>query len=460
MISFSKRKIFFLTLFAFFAILSAPFYFSLSAEANDDLKVLIARLEKQLEKKDKSSSDDEAKLESLVRRLLISSFEESNEEQSLRTIYDDGFYLKAKDDSLKIGGWLQAGYRASDKADIANNEFFVRRARLDIRGVLEDDWGYRLYGAFEGSSAKLQEGWLEYRANNAFRVRLGQIKAPFSLETMYSARWTSLIERSLGATNMIPGEDLGLMVFGSFFDKKASYALSVHNGQGKNAVDNNSNKEVAGRLTISPLRGETESIWENISLGGSVSKGRIDGSLSSVSYKTASRVSFLTVPANVSQKGSLLRYGTELEWYFNQFKLTSEYLVLKRKHVMTGAIDRPVTTRAWYVTGSYLLTGENAIANKAVVAKEPFSKSTGGAGAWELVARYEGLDTSAAAFDDGVVSGAKDLTSATLGLNWWPNKHVRGAINFVRTDFGEDLTFGDLRRDKENALITQFQFNF
>jgi phosphate-selective porin OprO and OprP len=454
MILFSKRKMLNSILFTIPFILLISLCFSLRAEESNDLEERVAKLEKQLKMADKKQ------LKSPTHRLLISSSEETEEEKNLRTVYDDGFYLKGKDDSLKIGGWLQTGYRAIDKADIGESEFYVRRARLDIRGVLEDDWGYRLYGAFEGSSAKLQEGWLEYRWGGPLRIRLGQIKPPYSLESSYSARWTPLIERSLATTNLVPSEDMGLMIFGHQFNKKITYALSVHNGTGKNTSDNNSNKEVSGRLTLSPLRGEGSSALEGMTLGASVTRARVDGSLSGSSYKTASRVSIVTIPSNVSQQGTLLRYGTELEWLFKQFKLMSEYLVLKRNHVLSGAIDRTVTTRSWYVTGCYLLSGEKEVSNKPAKPDLPVGKNFEGTGAWELVARYEGMKTTAQAFDDGVISGARDVKSTTLGVNWWPNKHIRGAVNLVRTDFGENLSFGDLSRDYESALITQFQFNF
>lgn len=407
-----------------------------------------------------SLEDRVAKLEEQFRKsLLMSSTEQTFEEKELRMIYDDGFYLKGADDTLKIGGWLQAGYRAIDKREVAENEFFIRRALLDVRGVLEENWGYRIYGSFVGSSATLQEGWLEYRWGVPLRVRFGQIKPPYSLENSYSSRWVTMIERSLAATNLTVPENLGLMIFGNLFDKKASYALSVYNGNGRNVSENNSNKEVAGRITVRPLLGRGACPCRNTCLGVSVAKGRFDGALSSISYKTASRVSFVTFPITVSQKGTLLKYGGELEWFFKQFKLMGEYLVLKRNHVYGSGIDRPITSRGWFITGSYLLTGEDAVSNKAIVPISNFDKGKG-VGAWEFAFRFEGLKTTAKAFDDGLISGARDVKSETLGFNWWPNHHIKGSLNFIRTDFGENLTFGDLSRDHENALITQFQFNF
>ncbi|SCA63785.1 hypothetical protein SCG7109_BD_00040 [Chlamydiales bacterium SCGC AG-110-M15] len=369
------------------------------------------------------------------------------------------FYLN-KDKTLKIGGWVQAGHRGSDKADISKNEFYIRRARLDVKGTVEDEWAYRLFMAFEGSEAKLQEGWLQYNHCDAMKLRLGQIKPPYSLETSYSARWTPLIERSLGATNISTYEELGFMVFGNLFNKRAYYALSAYNGNGKNTSESNSNKEFSARLRVSPFPQGQNCMGESLKIGASFGKGRVDGALSSVSNKTASRVAFVTFPSGVTQNGTILKYGADLEWTYEQVKLMAEYIALERNHVLTGAIDNSLTSRSWYFAGTYLLTGEKAVSNKAVTPLEPFSHETGGKGAWELAYRYEELRTSAQAFNDGLIAGARSVKGTTLGLNWYPNTQVRAAVNLVRTNFGENLTFGTLVRDYENAAIVQVQFVF
>ena len=103
MILFSKRKMLNSILFTIPFILLISLCFSLRAEESNDLEERVAKLEKQLKMADKKQ------LKSPTHRLLISSSEETEEEKNLRTVYDDGFYLKGKDDSLKIGGWLQTG---------------------------------------------------------------------------------------------------------------------------------------------------------------------------------------------------------------------------------------------------------------------------------------------------------------------------------------------------------------
>ncbi len=152
----------------------------------------------------------------VMKSVSLTEKEETPDEKRLRTLYDEGFYLKGADDQLRIGGWLQADSRwFLDSGHPEKDDFLIRRARLDIRGVLENDWAYRLYGTFVGErNGILQEGWLEYRKYPEFRIRAGQVLEPFSLEAVYSARWTDFIERAMIVNALSPQEDLGIMAFG------------------------------------------------------------------------------------------------------------------------------------------------------------------------------------------------------------------------------------------------------
>ena len=95
----------------------------------------------------------------LMESIRLTEKVETPEEQRLRTLYDEGFYLKGVDDQLRIGGWLQADYRSFLDSDHPENDtFLIRRARLDIRGVLENDWAYRLYGTLIGERSSSRRG--------------------------------------------------------------------------------------------------------------------------------------------------------------------------------------------------------------------------------------------------------------------------------------------------------------
>lgn len=193
------------------------------------------------------------------------------EEKRLETIYDDGFYLRGMDDTIKIGGWYQFDGRLylNEGYPIADT-FTNRRARLDVRGVLENDWGYRLYATFIGSPV-IKEAWLEYQHFPFARLKLGQFKEPFSLESQYSSRWIDFVERSMGVTALQPGEDIGVMVFGNFWDSRVVYGIGAFNGQGIDEDAVVDDKDVTGRVAVQPFRQQKKSLFEKLYIGGSLS---------------------------------------------------------------------------------------------------------------------------------------------------------------------------------------------
>lgn len=398
--------------------------------------------------------------ERLSQSLLISRIEEASQDKRLITVYDDGFLLKGVDDELRIGGWAQVGYRASEHSRILSNEFFVRRARVDFRGVLEYHWNYRIYGAFEGRDAKLQEAWLEYSKYPFLRIRLGQYKEPFSMEASYSARWTLFAERAMGPTNLAPFEDIGLQVFGKVFENSVVYAVGIFNGRGKNLEENNENKEVAGRVTWAPFDQCKESfLLKGLRVGASSTIGRPDETLSGKTYKTGSRSIFLTFSDDTFQKGEYLRYGGELEWLWRSCKLQSEYIYAKRKKIVRDDITGHLTNHSWYVGFGWLMTGEEQVSNHFIVPNCPFD-SGAGYGAWELAVRYDEFHSNRSAFDKDIVSGANIVRSGTLGLNWWPNFHIRGTWNILYNRYSDNLEVSGKSYDHDWATVLQFLFNY
>ena len=100
-----------------------------------------------------------------------------------------------------------------------------------MRGVLEHVWGYRLQGNFVGErNGILQEAWIEYRKLESVRVRVGQLKEPFSLESSMSVRWIDFAERASIVTAVEPAQDIGAMLYGTVLDRRVEYRVEVSAG--------------------------------------------------------------------------------------------------------------------------------------------------------------------------------------------------------------------------------------
>lgn len=144
--------------------------------------------------------------------------------------------------------------------------------------------------------------------------------------------------------------------------------------------------------------------------------------------------------------------GTEFALVHNEWSLQSEWVHASVDTAMGSDAD----FNAFYVQGSYFLTGEH----------RPYKMSSGtfdrvrpirpftlgeerGPGAWELAFRYSRID-----LDDGAIRGGK-LDDITLGVNWYLNPNVRVMFNYVHSEVDHDLYDGDT-----DILQTRFQVDF
>lgn len=120
-----------------------------------------------------------------------------------------------------------------------------------------------------------------------------------------------------------------------------------------------------------------------------------------------------------------------------------------------------LTNSAWSLTGSYLLTGEDATYGN-VKPKNFFVPSAGKWGAWQLVARVNGLGIDRATFSGGFADPTRSVRQATAwaaGLNWIWNGNLKYVLDYERTRFkGGDA--GGADRPTENSIQTRLQLSF
>ena len=101
-----------------------------------------------------------------------------------------------------------------------------------------------------------------------------------------------------------------------------------------------------------------------------------------------------------------------------------------------------VTAKGWYVSGTYLLTGEEKRLSAPVVPTPPLAPIAGqwGPGAWELAIRYTDQNFSSdgpvnffngnrSSLPPGVTTAENGVRSFTAGVNWYPNAHTKVMLN-------------------------------
>ena len=435
----------------------------------EELRAVKAQLNKQATTVDQKIEAAVKKPEHLeyfreiMQSIRLTEKEETPEEQRLRTLYDEGFYLKGVDDQLRIGGWLQADSRwFLDSGHPENDTFLIRRARLDIRGVLENDWGYRLYGTLIGErNGILQEGWLEYRKYGGLRIRAGQIFEPFSLEAVYSARWTDFLERAMIVNALSPQEDVGIMAFGKVYQDQLTWALGFFNGQGRNRDAVVDDKDFTTRLVYSPFLHSGSLPWlKDLYVGGSFSTGNNERDLSGSDFTTQAFTPFFDFQPGVTQDDRLTRWGLEIEYLYGPLNVKTEFLSGHFKTVRSGNRFGELDVNGFYLNLGYILTGEDSPRDLPIKPRTNFDPSQGGWGAWQLVARYQVLTTNEDLLNLGLARGTDKAQSVTIGLNWFPNRHIRFQFNFDHAWFEDEIIVEGLPLKSENTFTARFLYDF
>jgi phosphate-selective porin OprO/OprP len=232
--------------------------------------------------------------------------------------------------ALTLGGLLQARYQAFQGTS-GNNGFDVRRARLSLKGGIANNWDYELYFELAGAPILL-DGIVGYKFGDYLKLSAGQLKIPFSLESITSDSQLELIDRSqieevLAARgkdvigNQI-GRDIGAFAAGSFFRYKDAYLfdyqLGVYNGNGINkTADNNKKKDLGGRLTVHPI--------SNLSISYDFYRGH---------------AIYGTVTATQTRN----RHGVDARYIHGPLSLTAEY---------DKGIDGLIHREGWYAQAAY-----------------------------------------------------------------------------------------------------------
>ena len=140
-------------------------------------------------------------------------------------------------------------------------------------------------------------------------------------------------------------------------------------------------------------------------------------------------------------------------------------MVSDQRVTSASAGSADLQNTAWEISGSWLLTGEEA-SYAGITPLHPFDPRNNQWGAWQLVARYAGLKVDGNAFSYGFADSTKYADSAngwSVGLNWYLNKNLRANLSYSRTMFGGftgSTTAGLVPAQSENVLFSRLQMAF
>jgi phosphate-selective porin OprO/OprP len=281
-------------------------------------------------------------------------------------------------------------------------------------------------------------------------------------------------ERSL-ATDLVPNRDLGLDLHGDIAGGAASYALGVFNGapdysSATTNVSFQDDKAVVARVFFQPwkngnviglrglgfgLAGSYEANHPNTNSATGLTPG----------YVTDGQQKFFSYSPGVSANGAGWHLSPQAYYYYGPLGLLGEYVISDQRVSSASAGSADLQNTAWEISGSWLLTGEDA-SYTGITPLHPFDPRNNQWGAWQLVARYGELNVDNQAFAHGFAKSGSYADSAqawAIGLNWYLNKNIRANLSYARTTFSGftgTASPGTVAAQPESVLFSRLQLAF
>ena len=392
--------------------------------------------------------------------------------------------------AMQIHGLLQVDSRTF--LDGPNNQetdgLILRRVRPIFEGTVFRDFNYKFMPDFAPNNGPtIQDAWLNYTYSPALQLKAGKQVVPIGLEMLQPDRDTFFNERAL-VTDLVPARDVGFQLHGDAWQKQVTYAAGLFNG----TQDGNSSGNLdfanawayVGRLFFEPLRASSLSLLQGVGLGvaGSYetySKTNVAGLPSTIGghlpgYYTAAQQQFFAYNpddgAVVVADGSHWRLSPQAYYFYGPFGLLGEYGI-SDQGVSRGGVapadTRHLKNKAWEVTASWVITGEDVAYAGGVVPRRAFRPTEGRWGALQLVARYNHLTIDQRAFPDFAdpATSADSATGWSVGLNWYLNQNIRIDASYSHTHFDGGGGPGTsapatVTRQDEDLVFTRLQLAF
>jgi len=430
----------------FFMVMAGFMMFTLPAMGETDQQHRINSLEKQVQNMRNEldmikSKDVEVKTEFAGKKV-----------DPMFAFWENDLFLSTADENfwIKIRGNLHVDSKAYGGNSNNPSQFDVRRARFDFQGMFYKSISFRCQAEF-ADSPYMRNFWADYKFSDAFHLRVGQMKPPFSTSWWTTDNNVQFLERGAG-TPMYTYFDRGWWVWGEILNKTLTWNMSAFTGAGmdydykKGDIDDH--KDVVGRLFYAPFKNFDSPMLKGLNLciqGTAGSQSVVSKRFEENGYNGAVRDDKYWIWTGVGKKiGSRQRWGGELHYIAGPFSLSSEYLVMEWEDIETAfgnKYDGDVKSISTWI--SYFITGESkTVSNFGWKQPKPkcnFNLVTlKGTGAWEILVRYTSTKTDKSLFKDGILKGADDVNEFTVGLCWTWNPMVRWQLNYVHIHGNHD----------------------
>ena len=178
---------------------------------------------------------------------------------------------------IKFSGYVMSQYQYTGQDSKESNSFNIRMVRIALEGRLMKDFYWKVQLQVNGntsdlgSSPRMVDAFAEWQKYEAFKIKAGQFKRPFTFEnpmhpiTQGFMGYSQNVSKLAGFSDRTGehasnGRDIGVQIQGDLIKNAAGrnllhYQVGVFNGQGTNHKDVDQRKDVIGGIWVSPVKG-------------------------------------------------------------------------------------------------------------------------------------------------------------------------------------------------------------
>ena len=338
---------------------------------------------------------------------------------------------------IKFSGYVMSQFQASDQEDKESNSFNIRMVRMALEGRLMQDFYWKVQIQANGntsdlgSSPRMVDAFAEWQKYDAFKIKAGQFKRPFSFEnpmhpiTQGFMGYAQGISKLSGFSDRVGehasnGRDIGVQIQGDFLKNEAGrnlvhYQIGVFNGQGTNQKDVDQRKDIIGGAWVMPIKGLRIGAfgWT----GSYARKGTwklVDENHQTIYSDPEKKNPVYTKDSKVRSL-SMNRYAFSVEYAANDWTVRSEYIHSQgygfEKSMSSG---KETDCSINYAAGDKA-DGFYAIMIAPVVSKKLYAK-----------ARYDLYRPRA--------EWSTSKTNYEIGANYWIGKSIMIGAEYVRVN--------------------------
>lgn len=354
---------------------------------------------------------------------------------------------------IKFSGYVMSQYQYTGQDSKESNSFNIRMVRMALEGRLMKDfyWKVQLQANGNtsdlGSSPRMVDAFAEWQKYEAFKIKAGQFKRPFTFEnpmhpiTQGFMGYSQNVSKLAGFSDRTGehasnGRDIGVQIQGDLIKNAAGrnllhYQVGVFNGQGTNHKDVDQRKDVIGGIWVSPVKGLRIGAfgWT----GSSARKGTWD--VTDANHKVVKNKDGSVKTQSGVRSLSKNRYAFSAEYAANDWTVRSEYI-----HSQGYGFKEPLTSGKETDCNVNYAAGDQADGFYALMIAPVISKKLYAKARYDLYRPRAEWGTS--------------RTQYEIGANYWIGKSIMIGAEYAR------INDRSLAKPDYNMIDVEFDVKF